>query len=217
MIFNIFSSLYKLFIQYLILNLKENTIILSLSFYLLILILFAISIEINLFYVIAFNIIYIICLLTYIFSIENIFQKDYDDDTLVLLYLIIIPMELLIIIKIIIHWINYGLSLIILSPMILFILNIYINYMTLIIVYGTIYLSVWAGVCGILTLRLKQKFLINILVITPILIPIHIFSNNINDITMLQIIISLNLLLFYGIINIFISTNLLKIILNSTK
>lgn len=217
MIFNFFSSIYKLFIQYLILNLKENTIILSLSFYLLIIILFVISIEINLLKLIAFNIIYIIALLTYIFSIENIFQKDYDDDTLVLLHLILMPIELLIVIKIIIHWINYGLSLTILSPIILLMLNSYINNMNLVIIYGTIYLSVWASFCGILTLKLKQKFLMNILIIIPILIPIHIFSNNINDISLLQIIISLNLLLFYGIINIFMSTHLLKIILNTTK
>jgi heme exporter protein B len=217
MIFNIFFSTYKLFIQYLIFNFKENTILLSLSFYILILILFAFSIDIHLLNVIAFNVIYIICLLTYIFSIENIFQKDYDDDTLILLYLIIIPIEILILIKIIIHWLNYGLSLILLSPIILLILNIYIFNMILIIGYGTIYLSVWAAFCGALTLKLKQKFLINILIITPILIPIHIFSNKLNEITMLHIIISLNLLLFYGIINIFISTNLLKMILNSTK
>jgi heme exporter protein CcmB len=219
MILNIIISIYKLFIQYSIINFKENTAVLNFSFYILILLLFSISINVNLFNILTFNLIYLTFLLTFIFSIQHIFQKDYEDDTLILLYLIILPIVFLMALKILIHWVNYGLSLILISPLIFSIFNLLNNLSNniLILIYASLYLSIWSAFCGTLILELKQKFLIIILIIIPIFLPVHIFTNNINNINFLQICLSLNLLFIYGIINLFISANILKVILNNIK
>lgn len=177
------SSFNSLFFKHLLLINKEGTSLLILGFYLLIVIIspFASNI-INANALLNSNIIWISLLFSIILTIENIFNKDFEDGSFDLLYLTKVPLELLIFSKSFIHWVTIGLPLIVITPILYKIFNINFDYYLLIsLCLSTFNMINLTVICASLTVTIKQRGILLALITLPLSIPTLIFSFSISS------------------------------------
>jgi len=177
------SSFNSLFFKHLLLINKEGTSLLILGFYLLIVIIspFASNIM-NANALLNSNIIWISLLFSIILTIENIFNKDFEDGSLDLLYLTKVPLELIIFSKSFIHWVTIGLPLIVITPILYKIFNIYFDYYLLIsLCLSTFNMINLTVICASLTVTIKQRGILLALITLPLSIPTLIFSFSISS------------------------------------
>lgn len=138
--------------------------------------------------------IYMNMFLCFIFSLEHMLHKDHERGTLDLYYLMHTHLEIYCALKLYIHWIIYGLSLILCIYTYEHILNI--KFMVdgiYIYVYGTMYLNAIGFILCAFVLGLKQHVLLLYMMIYPMYIPYVICSSKP---ILLQIIAYLCVLLF---------------------
>lgn len=176
-------SLNSLFFKHLLLINKEGTSLLILGFYLLIVIIspFASNI-INANHVLNSNIIWISLLFSIILTIENIFNKDFEDGSFDLLYLTKMPLELIILLKSFIHWIIIGIPLVIITPFLYKIFNITFDYYLIIsLCLATFNMINLTVICASLTVTIKQRGILLALITLPLSIPTLIFSFSISS------------------------------------
>jgi len=177
------SSFNSLFFKHLLLINKEGTSLLILGFYLLIVIIspFASNI-INANALLNSNIIWISLLFSIILTIENIFNKDFEDGSFDLLYLTKVPLELIILSKSFIHWATIGFPLIVITPILYKIFNIYFDYYLLIsLCLSTFNMINLTVICASLTVTIKQRGILLALITLPLSIPTLIFSFSISS------------------------------------
>jgi len=177
------SSFNSLFFKHLLLINKEGTSLLILGFYLLIVIIspFASNI-INANTLLNSNIIWISLLFSIILTIENIFNKDFEDGSFDLLYLTKVPLELIILSKSFIHWTTIGLPLIVITPILYKIFNISFDYYLLIsLCLSTFNMINLTVICASLTVTIKQRGILLALITLPLSIPTLIFSFSISS------------------------------------
>ena len=125
------------------------------------------------------GIVWFLTLLTIIFSVEKLFEDDYEDGTLDQIYISGIPLEIIFLSKSLSIWIITCLPLIILSPLLLLLFNIQTDKLLNIFIsllIGTPILCMIGTVTSALVLGFNKGSSIISLITLPLYVPVLIFG-----------------------------------------
>jgi len=140
---------------------------------------FGVGPEPNILARIAPGIIWVAALLAVMLALERLFQADYEDGSLELLALAPLPLEAIVLAKVVAHWLTTGLPLIVAAPVMAVMLNMNADGMTmlfLVLVLGTPSLSLIGAIGAALILGARRGGVLLSLLILPLFIPILIFA-----------------------------------------
>lgn len=154
---------------------------LSLAFFLIVTVLvpFGVGPEGSTLARIAPGILWVGALLACLLSLDRIFALDREDGSLDLLATAPIPLEGVVAIKALAHWLTTGLPLTLAAPVLAVLLNLPASgflWLTLSLLLGTPALSVIGGFGAALTVGLKRGGLLLSLLVLPLYIPTLIFG-----------------------------------------
>ncbi len=164
----------------------RNELLNPLLFFLIVVTLFPLGVspEKTLLQTMAPGVIWVAALLAVMLSLDSLFKDDYDDGTLEQMMLSPHPTSLLVLAKIISHWLVTGLPIILLAPL----LGIFmylpaegIITLMLTLLLGTPVLSLIGAIGMALTLGLNRGGMLLSLLVLPLYIPVLIFSANAVD------------------------------------
>ncbi|KYN86900.1 heme ABC transporter permease [Vibrio cidicii] len=165
---------------------RQADVLNPLWFFIIVITLFPLSIgpEPNLLARIAAGIVWVAALLSALLSLERLFRDDFQDGSLEQMMLMPIPLQLVVISKVISHWVLTGLPLILISPVLAIILSLDFSTwlaVVLTLLVGTPTLS-FIGAIGVgLTVGLQKGGVLLSLLILPLYIPILIFATSAID------------------------------------
>ncbi|MBE4577856.1 heme exporter protein CcmB [Vibrio navarrensis] len=165
---------------------RQADVLNPLWFFIIVITLFPLSIgpEPNLLARIAAGIVWVAALLSALLSLERLFRDDFQDGSLEQMMLMPIPLQLVVISKVISHWVLTGLPLILISPVLAIILSLDFNTwlaVVLTLLVGTPTLS-FIGAIGVgLIVGLQKGGVLLSLLILPLYIPILIFATSAID------------------------------------
>lgn len=130
---------------------------------------------------IAPGVIWIAALLAALFSLENMFRSDFDDGALEQIVLSPYPLSVLVLAKILAHWLVSGLPMLLLAPLLALFLSmpakaVYALEITLLV--GTPLLSLIGAIGVALTVGLRRGGVLLTLLVLPLYIPVLIFATN---------------------------------------
>lgn len=154
---------------------------LGLSFFLIVTVLvpFAIGPDVGLLQSVAPGTLWIGALLACLLSLDRIFQLDFEDGSLDLLATAPIPMEGVVAVKALAHWLTTGLPLTLAAPVLGMLLNLppagYF-WLVLSLLTGTPALSMIGAFGAALTVGLKRGGLLLSLLVLPLYVPVLIFG-----------------------------------------
>ena len=140
---------------------------------------FGLGPEPNLLARIAPGIIWVTALLAVLLSLERLLLTDYEDGSLELLVLSPQPLELLVLAKVLAHWLTSGLPLILASPVIALIYGMPADgygVLLLAMALGTPTLSLVGGVGAALALGARRGGVLIPLLVLPLFVPVLIFG-----------------------------------------
>ncbi|WP_025673636.1 heme exporter protein CcmB [Salinivibrio socompensis] len=133
---------------------------------------------------IAPGVIWVAALLSALLSLERLFRDDYLDGSLEQIMLMPVPLPLLVIAKVIAHWLLTGLPLLLVSPVLALLLSLdstSYQAVVLTLLLGTPTLS-FVGAIGVaLTVGLRKGGVLLSLLILPLYIPVLIFATSAID------------------------------------
>jgi heme exporter protein B len=154
---------------------------LGLAFFLIVVVLvpFGVGPDSGLLAVIAPGILWLGALLSCLLSLDRIFALDWEDGSLDLLATAPLPMEALVSLKALAHWLTTGVPLVLASPLFALLLSLPLEgYIPLLIslALGTPALSVIGTFGAALTVGLKRGGLLLSLLVLPLYVPTLIFG-----------------------------------------
>lgn len=130
---------------------------------------------------IAPGVIWIAALLAALFSLENMFRSDFDDGSLEQIALSPHPLSLLVLAKILAHWLVSGLPMLLLAPLLALFLAMptpAIAALEWTLLIGTPLLSLIGAIGVALTVGLRRGGVLLTLLVLPLYIPVLIFATN---------------------------------------
>lgn len=125
------------------------------------------------------GVVWVAALLATLLSLDSLFRSDYEDGSLEQLILTPQPLFLIVLAKILSHWLVTGVPLLILSPMLGVMMHLEfetIKVLMLTLLLGTPVLSLIGAIGAALTVGLKSGGVLISLLILPLYIPILIFG-----------------------------------------
>lgn len=125
------------------------------------------------------GVIWVTALLAVLLSLERVFLVDYEDGSLELLVLGPLPMELVVLAKVLAHWLTTGLPLIVAAPVIALLYNLdpaALPVLLLAMLLGTPVLSLIGAVGAGLILGARRGGVLIPLLVLPLTIPVLIFG-----------------------------------------
>jgi len=154
---------------------------LSLAFFLIVVVLvpFGVGPEMGLLSKIAPGILWVGALLACLLSLDRIFALDFEDGTLDLLATAPLPLEALVSVKSLAHWITTGLPLVLAAPVLGVLLGLQSDafyWIVISLLLGTPALSVIGTFGAALTVGLKRGGLLLSLLVLPLYVPTLIFG-----------------------------------------
>lgn len=129
---------------------------------------------------IAPGVIWVAALLASLLSMERLFRSDFDDGSLEQLLLSPQPLPLLVMAKVLAHWLTSGLPLVLISPLLGLMLHLPTEAMGALLVtllVGTPVLSLIGAIGVALTVGLQRGGILLTLLILPLYIPVLIFAS----------------------------------------
>jgi len=160
---------------------RRNEIMNPLLFFIVVVSLFpmGVSPQRGLLQALAPGVIWVAALLATLLSLESMFRSDYDDGSLEQLLLTPQPLSLLVLGKVLAHWLRTGLPLVLLAPLVGF--QYYLAGDTLItmmvaLLLGTPVLSLLGAIGAALTLGVRGGGMLLSLLILPLYIPILVYG-----------------------------------------
>lgn len=155
-------------------------------FFALVVILFPLGVgaEISILSKIAPGVIWIAALLSALLSLDRIFRTDMEDGSLEQMLISAQPMSLLILAKIIAHWMITGLPVVLVGPLLALFLGLPasgIETLFITLLVGTPILSAIGSVGVALTVGLRRGGVILSLLILPLYVPVLIFASQAVD------------------------------------
>lgn len=160
-----------------------------LAFFVMVITLFplALGAEIALLKRIAPAIIWVAALLASLMSIENLFRADYDDGSLELMVMTPHPLSILVMAKVIGHWLTSSVPLLFIAPLMGMMLHMdadIIGVLLVTLLLGTPVLSLIGGIAVALTLGLRKGGALLAILVLPLYVPILIFASSAIDAAM---------------------------------
>jgi heme exporter protein B len=128
---------------------------------------------------IAPGVIWIAALLAAMFSLESLFRSDFDDGALEQLLLSPQPLPVLVLAKVLAHWLVSGLPMLLLAPLLAVLLSMpprAIQVLVATLAIGTPLLSLIGAVGVALTVGLRRGGLLLTLLVLPLYVPVLIFA-----------------------------------------
>jgi heme exporter protein B len=181
------SSMMKIVRRELLIAFRRQADIFNpLWFFIIVITLFPLSIgpEPNLLARISAGIVWVAALLSALLSLERLFKDDFQDGSLEQMMLMPIPLQLVVMAKIIAHWLLTGLPLIVISPLLAILLSLDSNTwiaVVLTLLVGTPTLSFIGAIGVALTVGLQKGGVLLSLLVLPLYIPILIFATSAID------------------------------------
>jgi heme exporter protein B len=140
---------------------------------------FAVGPEPNLLARIGAGVVWVSALLSMLLSLERLFLADYEDGSLELLILSPPPLEAIVLVKALAHWLTSGLPLVLAAPLIGLLYNLEPEAyppMLAALLLGTPTLSLLGGIGAALTLGARRGGILIPLLILPLAVPVLIFG-----------------------------------------
>lgn len=152
-----------------------------LLFFVLVITLFPLGIgaEPNLLRDIAPGIIWVAALLAALLSLDNVFRSDFEDGSLEQFLLSAHPVSILVLAKVLAHWMITGLPLLIVAPLLAVLLDLSstaTGTLVITLALGTPVLSLIGAVGVALTVGLRKGGMILSLLVLPLYVPVLIFA-----------------------------------------
>jgi len=125
------------------------------------------------------GVIWVAALLAALLSLEGIFRSDFEDGTLEQFLLSSHPVSVLVIAKVLAHWLITGLPLLVISPLLGVLLGLPADAILILLVtlaLGTPVLSLLGAVGVALTVGLRKGGMILSLLVLPLYVPLLIFA-----------------------------------------
>lgn len=162
---------------------RRSEIANPLLFFILVITLFPLGIgaQPHLLQAIAPGIIWVSALLAAMLSLDSLFRSDFDDGSLEQILLSPHPNSVLVLAKIIAHWLVTGLPLLIVAPLLAVFLgmpNRSLGILLLTLLLGTPVLSLIGAIGVALTVGLRRGGMILSLLVLPLYVPVLIFAGN---------------------------------------
>lgn len=126
------------------------------------------------------GLIWVAALLAVLLSLDGLFRSDFEDGSLEQWVLSPHPLFVLVLAKVMVHWVFTGLALIVLSPVLALMLGLPVQclgVLLLSLLLGTPVLSLLGAVGAALTVGLKRGGLLLALLILPLYIPVLILGS----------------------------------------
>ena len=118
-------------------------------------------------------------LLAGLLNLDRLFQQDKDSGALELLALSSQPLEVVVLIKCLAHWMSTALPLVIAAPLLAFLLNMppgYFSALVLTLLIGTPALTLLGAIGAALAVALRRGGLISVVLMLPLSLPVLIFA-----------------------------------------
>ncbi|AIS55507.2 heme exporter protein CcmB [Vibrio coralliilyticus] len=165
---------------------RQADIFNPLWFFIIVITLFPLSIgpEPNLLARIAAGIVWVAALLSALLSLERLFRDDFQDGSLEQMMLMPVPLPIVVISKVIAHWVLTGLPLILISPLLAILLSLDMNSWLAVVttlLIGTPTLSFIGAIGVALTVGLQKGGVLLSLLVLPLYIPVLIFATSAID------------------------------------
>ncbi|TRX00678.1 heme exporter protein CcmB [Candidatus Methylobacter oryzae] len=162
---------------------RRSEIANPLLFFILVITLFPLGIgaQPHLLQAIAPGIIWVSALLAAMLSLDSLFRSDFDDGSIEQILLSPHPTTVLVLAKIIAHWLVTGLPLLIVAPLLAVFLgmpNHALGILLLTLLLGTPVLSLIGAIGVALTVGLRRGGMILSLLVLPLYVPVLIFAGN---------------------------------------
>ena len=125
------------------------------------------------------GIIWIAALLAVLLAMDGLFRSDFDDGTLEQLLLTPAPLPLLVLAKVLAHWLQTGVALALLAPLAGVLLNLPSSVLVVLVMsllLGTLTLSLISAIGAALTVGLRRGGVLVPLITLPMHIPVLIFA-----------------------------------------
>lgn len=164
----------------------RNELLNPLFFFVLVVMLFPLGTtpDKNLLMTMAPGVIWVAALLASMLALDTLFRADYDDGTLEQLLISPHPLSVLVLAKILAHWLVTGLPLIILAPLLgvfMYLPDTGLGTLMLTLALGTPVLSLVGAIGMALTVGLRRGGMLLSLLVLPLYVPVLIFSANAVD------------------------------------
>lgn len=140
----------------------------------------AIGPESRLLQTLAPGLIWVAALLAVLLSLDGLFRSDFEDGSLEQWVLSSHPLALLVLAKVLAHWLSSGLALVLLAPLLALMLGLpgsCLPVLLLSLLLGTPVLSLLGATGAALTVGLKRGGLLLALLILPLYIPVLILGS----------------------------------------
>jgi heme exporter protein B len=177
---------------------------LSLCFFVIVVVLFPLGVgpELAVLSRIGPGVLWVAALLSCLLTLDRMFQADFEDGSLDLLIIGPLPLEILVLGKVIAHWLTSILPLIIVAPVLALSVNMPgegILAMCLALLIGTPTLSLIGAIGAALTVGMRRGGVLLSLLVLPLYIPVLIFGVAAVDAAIGQLSVIPHLLLLAGI------------------
>lgn len=149
------------------------------------------------------GVIWVAALLAAMLSMDRMFMGDYEDGSLELLVLSPVALELVVLVKVLTHWLTTGLPLIVTAPLLFVMMNVpedILPVLLLTLLLGTPVLSLLGSVGAALTLGARRGGVLLSLLVLPLLIPVLIFAVGAGDAVLYGAGAKANLMLLGGML-----------------
>lgn len=140
---------------------------------------FGVGPDLNLLARIGPAILWIGALLATLLGLDRLFQADREDGTLDLMMMSARPLELVVLVKCLAHWIATGLPLVVAAPLLAVFLNldpVSMGAVTATLLVGTPALTLIGAIGASLTVSLRRGGLLLAVLVIPLAIPVLIFG-----------------------------------------
>ncbi len=165
---------------------RQADILNPLWFFIIVITLFPLSIgpDPNLLASVAAGVVWVAALLSALLSLERLFKDDFQDGSLEQMMLMPVPLQVVVISKVLAHWLLTGLPLILISPLLAILLSLDFSVwlaVVLTLLLGTPALSFIGAIGVALTVGLQKGGVLLSLLILPLYIPVLIFATSAVD------------------------------------
>lgn len=136
---------------------------------------------------IAPGVIWVAALLSALLSLDSLFRSDYDDGTLELMVLSSHPLPILVIARVLAHWLMSAVPVLLMAPILAISLGMptgALGILMLTLLLGTPVLSFIGAIGVALTVGLNKSGMLLALLVLPLYVPVLIFGANAIDTAM---------------------------------
>ncbi len=125
------------------------------------------------------GVVWVVALLAVLLTLDRLWQADYEDGSLELILLAQAPLELLVVVKCLAHWLTSGLILVVASPLLALLMNLPVESLwavPLALLLGTPTLTLIGSIGAALLVGSRRGSVLMALLVLPLYIPVLIFG-----------------------------------------